>query len=352
MKRAALALASVIILLAGAAVGAARAQSPAEQVARGIRAYQNLDYDSASAILATALAPRDSALADSDRARGLVYLGASELYREHRDSAAAAFGRLLRLDPRYHIDQLVFPPEVTGLFQQVRLNTRAVAVVVPPVSELRSPGDALSIWLYATTVHQVDVAVLRPNGAPLRNLYQGSVGDSVQVRWDGRASDGNPPDSGRYLLQVDSRGSDGRVMRSVVLPLDIARRRGDPLALPAPPADSLFKPEHTPGSSGLRALVTGLAAAAAVTLLPSLIAGGSNASADRFLVAGSLGVAGILGSQALRRPLPIPENIAANRALQEAWQHQVDSVRALNVARRQAVVIGIRAGTSRVVETP
>ena len=352
MTRAAVALAGVVLILAGGAAGAAHAQTPAEQVARGIRAYQNLDYDSAAVLLAAALAPQDSTLADSDRARGLVYLGASQLYREHRDSASAAFGRLLRLDPRYHIDQLVFPPEVTGLFQQVRLITRAVAVVVPPVSELRAPGDALSIWLYATTIHQVDVAVLRPNGVPLRNLYQGSVGDSLQVRWDGRASDGNPPDSGRYLLQVDSRGSDGRVIRSVALPLDVARRRGDPLPLPAPPAASLFRPEHTPGASGVRALVTGLAAAAAVTLLPAVIAGGSNASADRFLVAGSLGVAGILGSQALRRPLPIPENIAANRALQEAWQRQVDSVRTLNIARRQSVVIGIRAGTSRVVEAP
>jgi hypothetical protein len=350
VKRTALALA--LVTCASALAGAARAQAPAEQVARGIRAYRNLDYDSAAVILGAALAQPGSALADSDRVRGLVYLGASELYRERRDSAAAAFGQLLRIDPRYHIDQLIFPPEVTGLFQQVRLITRAVAVVVPPVTELHSAGDALSIWLYATTFHPVDVAVLRPNGVPLRSLYQGGIGDSLELRWDGRASDGNPPDSGRYLLQVDSRGSDGRVARSVALPLDVTRVHPDTLPLPVPVADSLLKPEHSPGGGGLRALATGILAAAAVTLLPSLVAGGSGASNDRYLVAGGLAVAGILGFQVQQRPRPIPANIAANRALQLAWQRRADSVHAQNVTRQQEVRIRIRAGASRVVGAP
>jgi len=350
VKRAALAFA--LVILTGAAAGAVRAQTPTDQVARGIRAYRDLEYDSASAILGAALAQPSSALADSDRVRGLVYLGASALYRERRDSAATLFGRLLRIDPRYHIDQLVFPPEITGLFQQMKLITRAVAVVVPPVTELHSPGDALSIWLYATTFHPVDVAVLRPNGAPLRTLYQGGVGDSLQLRWDGRAADGNPPDSGRYVLQVNSRGGDGRVVRSAMLSLDLTRVRRDTLLLPAPVPNSLLKPEQAPGGSGLRALATGLVAAVAVTVLPSLVAGRSSASADRFVVAGGLSVAGILGLRAQRRAQPIPENIAANRALQLAWQHQADSVHAENVARRQEVRILIRAGTSRVVEAP
>ncbi len=350
MSRAALTLACVAC--ACALAGAARAQTPAEQVARGIRAYQDLEYDSASAILGAALAQPGSALADSDRVRVLVYLGASALYREHRDSAAALFGRLLRLDPRYHIDQLVFPPEISGLFQQVKLITRAVAVVVPPVTELHAAGDALSIWLYATAFHPVDVAVLRPDGAPLRTLYQGGVGDSLQLRWDGRAADGTPPDSGRYMLQVNSRGGDGRVVRSVALPLDLARVRRDTVPLPAPVADSLLKPERSPGGSGVRALATGLAAAVAVAVLPSLVASQSGAFAGRFVVAGGLSLAGILGFRAQSRPQPIPENIAANRALQSAWQRQADSVHAANVSRQQEVRILIRAGTSRVVEAP
>jgi hypothetical protein len=350
VSRAALALAW--LACAGALAGAARAQTPAEQVARGVRAYRDLDYDGATTILRAALSMPGSALADTDRVRALVYLGASELYRDRRDSAAALFGRLLRVDPRYHIDQLVFPPEVTGLFQQVRLVTRAVAVVAPPVTELHAAGDALPIMLYATTFHSVDVAVLRPNGVLLRTVYQGSVGDSLQVRWDGRAADGNPADSGHYQLEVDSRGADGRVVHSVALPLDVSRVRRDTLALPAPPDDSLLKPEQAPGTSGLRALVSGFVTATAVAVLPSLVAGRASASADRFVVAGGLSLAAILGFRAERRPQPIPANIAANRALQAAWQRQADSVHAQNVARRQEVRILIRVGAARVVGAP
>ena len=348
MKRIALALA--VASFATALTAAARAQTPAERVGRGVRAYRDLDYDSAAVILRAAVALPGTALADSDRVRALVYLGASELYQEHRDSAAAAFGRVLRIDPRYQIDQLIFPPEVTGLFQQVRLVTRAVAVVVQPLTELRIAGDAVSIWLYATTFHPVDVTIRRPNGAPLRALYQGGISDSLQLRWDGRALDGTPPDSGRYLLQVDSRGADGRVVRSVVLPLDVARERRDTLPLPAPLNDSLFRPEHVPGGTGLRQVLTGLIGAAAVAVLPSVVAGRASASGDRLVVAGGFGIAAILGFQAARRPQPIPENIAANRALQLAWQHEVDSVHARNVARGQEVRLLIRAGAARVVE--
>ena len=326
--------------------------NPAEQVARGIRAYRNLDYDSASVLLQAALTQPDSLLADSDRVRGLVYLGASELYRERRDSAASLFGRLLRLDPRYHIDQLVFPPEITGLFQQVRLVTRAVAVVVPPDAELRAASDAFPIWLYASTFHPVDVTVLRRNGTALRTVYKGGVGDSLQLRWDGRAADGSPPDSGHYILRVDSHGSDGKVVRSVALPLDISRDRRDTLRLPAPLADSLFKAEYSPGGNGHRALATGLVAAVAATLIPAIVAGKFSPSPDRLTVAWGFGLAGFLGYRVDRQPRPIQGNITANRNLRTGWQRQVDSLHAENLVRQHEVRILIHAGASQVVAAP
>jgi hypothetical protein len=342
-----------LALLAAATARQAQAQTPAEQLARGVRAYRDLDYDSAAVLLRAALAPaRTPALSDPDRIQGLVYLGATELFREHRDSATAAFGRLLLLAPRYRPDQLVFPPEVSTLFQEVRLTTRAVTVSVPALTQIASAGDRLVLWLYATSYHPVDVAVLRSNGVPLRSLYSGGVGDSLQVLWDGRDAAGNPPESGPYLLRVDSRGSAGRVVRSVALPLQVAVVRGDTLPLPSPPADSLFRPEHTAPGSGARALATGLAAAAVTVVLPSLVAGGSGAMGERFAVAGALGAAGVVGFQLQRRPLPIPENVAANRALRLGWQRQADSVRAQNAARRRDVRLDIRAGAAHVTESP
>ena len=341
--------------LALALAGAARAQTPAAQVAHGVRSYQNLDYDSASVLLRAALAVQGGAgLADSDRVRALVYLGATELYRDRRDTAAALFGRLLRIDPRYHIDQLVFPPEVSGLFQQVRTITRAVAVVVPADTEVGGGRDMLAIRLFAASFHPVDLAVVRPGpgGARLRTVYQGNVGDSLLVTWDGRTAEGTPVDSGRYLLQADSRGADGKVTRSVAIPLVISRVRRDTLPLPPPPPVALFKPEHRPGSNGVRGAVAGAAGVLAVLALPSLVAGKFSASGDRLIVAAAFGAAGVLGYRAQRGPQPILENIAANRTLRMSWQHQVDSVHAQNVARRSEVRLRVRAGPVQILGSP
>lgn len=344
--------AAVVGLLALAASWGrpARAQTPAEQLARGVRSYQSLDFDNAAAALRAALARTGPAgLSDTEQARGLVYLGATELYRGHRDSAAAAFGRLLVRDPRYRVDQLLFPPEVTGLFQQVRLTTRAAAVVAPPLTQLQRPSDRLAVWVYTASSQPVDVAVLRANGVPLRSLYRGDVADSLQVSWDGRAADGSLADGGRYLLRVDSRGDDGKVVRSVGLPLDVVQVRRDTLPLPLPLADSLFKPEFRAGSTGYKALVTGLAAATAVVVLPPVLASKAGGMSERFVVAWSLGTAGLFGFQFQRRPQPIPESIAANQALRLAWQRQADSVSAENEARRRNVGLTIRAGVWRPV---
>ena len=350
MNRAASVLA--LVVLAGVAARTARAQTPAERLARGIRAYQNLDYDSAAATLRAALAVSGSAaLNDSGRVSALVYLGATELFRERRDSATAAFRRLLLVDPRYRPDQLVFPPEVSSLFQEVRLDTRAVAVSVQPLTRITAAGDRFVVWLYATSYHPIDVTVRRTSGALVTTLYQGGAGDSLQVLWDGRTNLGVSADSGRFMLQVDSRGSDGRVVRSVGVPLEITTLGGDTLPWPPAPADSLFKPERAAGGTGVRALITGLAAAVTVIALPSLVARGSGGSSDRFAVVGALGVAGLFGFQSQRRPQPIPENIAANLALRLRWRRQADSVRTENAARLASGRLVIRAGPARVIET-
>jgi hypothetical protein len=331
------------VLLASLA-GTARAQTPAEQLARGIRAYADLDYDSAAAILRVALAlPGPPSLTDAERARGLVHLGATEFFRERRDSAGAAFQRLLLLDPRYRPDQLVFPPEVSSLFEEVRLRTRAVAVAVPHLTRIDAAGDRVVAWLYATSYHQIDVAVLRTNGVLVRSVYSGGAGDSLQLLWDGRTAAGAPVEVGSYQLRVDSRGSDARVVRSLVVPLDVERVRADTLPFPPSP-DALLKPERSAGGTGVRALVTGLVGALTVVALPAVVTGGSGGMAERLAVAGAFGTAGLAAFQSQRRAQPIPENIAANQAVRLAWQRQADGVRAANAAKRQEVHLLVRAG--------
>ena len=350
MRRAA---AVVLLALSCALAGAVRAQTPQQRLEAATRAYGNLDYDAAAAALHAALAQTGpQALNDRDRVRALTYLGATELYRNNRDSALAAFRRILRIDPRSRPDELVFPPEVTGLFQEARLDTRIVTIAAPPVTRIQAAGDRLVLWLYATSYHQIDVAVLRSNGVPLRALYQGSIGDSLQLLWDGQDSTRAPAETGAYVLRVDSRGSDGRVVRSVEVPLDIQQSPGDTLPLPPAPADSLFRPERTKPNSGVRALASGLLVAAAAAALPTLISGKSDGMSSRFLVSGVLGVSAIVGFRLQRQPQLIPENAAANQALRLAWQRRVDEVHRANETRKQQVRLLVRAGTPLTTSAP
>jgi len=343
-RAALLALAVLTVSLACAA----RAQSPAEQLALGIRAYGDLDYDSAATLLRAALAlPGPPPLTEAERARALVHLGATELFRERRDSAAAVFQALLFLEPRYRPDQLVFPPEVSSLFEEVRLRTRAVAATVPPITRIDAAGDQVVAWLYATLYHQIDVAVLRANGVRVRSVYAGGAGDSLQLPWDGRTDTGVLVEGGSYQLQVDSRGTDGRVVRSLVVPLSVERVYIDTLPLPPPP-DSLLLPERAAaGGSGVRALVTGLVGAVAVLALPAVMAGGSGGMAERLAVVGAFGTGGFATFLSQRRSQPIPENIAANQAVRLAWRRQADAVRTANAETRLEVHLVVRAGTPR-----
>ena len=341
----------VMVALSGAAAGcsAAQAQEAPALLARGVQAYQDLDYDSAAVFLRGALARPAGGIPDSLRARALAYLGATEYFRERRDSAASAFRQLLVLEPRYRPSQLIFPPEVSSLFEEVRLGTRAVAISVAPLTELAGPGDRMVVRLYATSVHEVSATVVRGQSLVMRTLYNGAIGDSLQVLWDGRDTVGATLDSGRVVLRVTSRGPTGRPERTVEVPLEIRRAGQEPLPLPPPPGESLLRPERRPGGSAMRSLLIGLAGAGLTVALPSVVGSGGDASAARFGVAGAIGVAGIVGSLAAGRPRPIPENIAANRQLRRAWEQQTETTRIENQRRAGTARLIIRASDPRPV---
>ena len=132
----------------------------------------------------------------SERVEGLVYLGAADLFRGRRDSAVAVFKRLVQLDPRYAPDHLVFPPEVTGVFDSVRALTKTVAIVVPPDTQVAPGAGNFSALVLASSFQTVDVTLRYEDGAPFRSLYAGPIGDSLHVLWDGLDAAGQlPPDN-------------------------------------------------------------------------------------------------------------------------------------------------------------
>jgi len=223
------------------------AQSANDLLQQGVRAYQKLEYDAAVALLRESLLRREpSALPDSQRARALSYLAATELFQQQRDSAAAAFRALVRLDPRYRPDELIFPPQVTNLYDEVRRSTKVLSVQVPPVTELHARLEWFTARLVTTSVQSVTATLARDDGTPVRTLYDGPVADSLAVKWDGLTAAGNLPDDGRYVLHVAPRPALDDGPRPLQVTLDITQVPPDTLPWPAPPTSPTLLPG--PGS--------------------------------------------------------------------------------------------------------
>src|SRR5204863_2684131 len=112
----------------------ARAQSANSFLEQGVRAYSVREYDGGAWLLRRALAVEGAgALGTTDAAKALMYLTATEVARNQRDSALAAARRLIVLDARYRPDPQKFPPDVIAVLQDAR---RAA-----PTVSIRAPGD-------------------------------------------------------------------------------------------------------------------------------------------------------------------------------------------------------------------
>jgi len=332
------------LLLGGAQV--LRAQSARELLGQGVRAYQALEYDAAAALLEESLGRDSSGLADSLRARALTYLGATELFRGQRDSAVATFRHLVLLNPRYRPDELIFPPQVTNLFQEVRRATRAIAVAVPPVTELRTRIERFTARVLTSSLADVTVTLAREDGTLMRQLYSGPVADSLLVSWDGLTAAGTAATDGRYLLQVTPRTptADGPRARQVLL--EVKQEPPDTLAWPPEPP---FLPERTSSGPAFRSLAAGLVTGAAAVALPSIMAQGKDATGARFAVGAAVGIAGFVGFFA-HKPRPLEANVRKNASQRDAWMKKLDGVKTENATRLRTMRLVVRAGPETFAE--
>ena len=331
-------------------LAAAQATAPAvAALTEGVRAYDDLDFDRAAGLLRRALSVQGKdALPPADAERALVYLAATELLREHRDTARAVARRLTLANPRFRPDELVFPPQVLTLFQEVRRVTLAVMARAPADTAIRPGSENLAVRLYASTFHDVAAILVSEDGRQLRVLYAGPIGDSLDLHWNGMDSTGQQAASGRYAITVSSLDRNARVARILRLPLEVGRF--DTLPHPAPPADSLLLPEHRAMGPALKALAPGALAGAAIAILPSVIAPDEKTSSARFVIGGTVTIAGIAAFLSHRPGAPIAANVEHNRAIRDAWRREVAEVSRRN-AERHADRISVRTGAA-VVLTP
>jgi hypothetical protein len=334
-----------------ALAGPASAQTSTQLVDRAVQAYGDLDFGDAVGLVRRALAASGaSALSVEDRLRALSYLGAAEFYRGNRDSVRSAFRSLVELEPRFQLDELIFPPEVASQFAIIKRDTKIVRAVLPPVVRMRSGTSGFAPQLYTSSFHRIAASIIRSDGEPVRLLYSGVIGDSLQIVWGGLDSAGVAVGDGRYFLTIESSGSSGAPERLVQVPLDIVARPLDTLPHPPPPADSLFLPERALSGPGFESLIGGLAGGIGIALLPSSVAPGAELSAGRLAVAGAVTVAGVVGFFRRRPGRIIPANVAVNETLRQDWRERVDAVVRQNITRRNEPILEILVGQAMSVE--
>lgn len=329
----------------------AYAQSSVSLLADGIRAYRNLDFDLAAGLLrreAALLSASDAPAAD--QAKALAYLGAADLFRGRRDSATAVFRRLIVFNPRYRPDRLIFPPEVTGFFDGVRHDTKTLAIAVARDTQISVGREWFTLWLVASSFQTLDVTLRYPDGAPFRTLYTGPIGDSLKVQWDGFDAAGGTPAVDRLVLRIASRGPSGELVGMRQLPLELRVLRPDTLAWPLAPAPSQFLPERSAGGPAVRALMGGALVAAAVVSLPAVVGGTDAPSGRRIAVAGTVGLASLLGYILHRPGRPVAANIRANEEVRHAWRQSVASIEAENARLLREVRLVIRAGEPTIIQ--
>jgi hypothetical protein len=310
------------------------AQSGAELVQRGISAYRALEYDEATRHLQRAVSlPASRALSDSTRAEAFAYLGAAALFQGQAESAGVAFNRALEADPRFRADELVFPPEVTEVFEAVRRRTAFVTVRAPRDTTIRPGQDRFTIRLHSSAPHAVFVELALPDGRISRQLYAGGIQDSLDVVWDGLGPDERTVLEGPLSLRVISQGD--LLRRTVHVALETEVQRADTLDFPPPPEQGSLLPERERNSERLGALVKGVMTGIAAAALPSLV-GSSEASRTRYLVGAAIGVAGFVGFATQSEQRSIPANVEANATRRRAWMREVDRIRAENERRRRS----------------
>jgi hypothetical protein len=115
-------------------------------------------------------------------------------------------------------------------------------------------------------------------------------------------------------------------------------------------ADTLFLPESTGRGQTIETLVGGLLMGGTVMLLPSALAPDAQLAGMRLALGSAMSIAGIVGFVVRRPGEPLPQNIAANRALREDWNERTDQIVEENANRITGTQLVIEAGPQRVVE--
>jgi hypothetical protein len=315
-----------------------RAQSGSD-LAQGIQAYRALEMESASWLLRQAL--NNERLKPDERKTALSYLGAAEFYRERHDSAVAAFGELVRLDPEYRLDRLVFPPDAQQVFEEARRLNPSVRVTARSASF--APGSSgLPVRLDANTPQVVVMTFESVSGEVIDTAYRGQIADTATVFWNATGPAVAPAPVGGFVLSVASLDGRGKVARRVELPVHVTRTPENALPIPEPPP---VLPARQPAGPAFVRLGLGIAAASVAYFATPLF---TDKTAPRVLATGLFATAGGIGFWEARPGKPLPANVVANETARAAWRARVANVEEENRRRAVGGTVHVEVGGVRI----
>jgi hypothetical protein len=332
MKARGLALLLLTCLCAAPVAG----QTGPELREQGLSAYRALEMEAAARFLRLALAAQD--LPDNLTLSTEAYLGAAEFYRNRPDSSRAAFRRIVLRDPRFRLDPVTFPPQVTDAFDEVRLATPAVSVEIPRRVTFEPGSGGLTAQVFTSGPHVVRSRIEEADGDAVRTLFDRRVEDNTSITWDGAGARGAQLANGLYVWSFASLGGDGAVLRTLDVPVRLERTTISSRGLPARPT---MLPETNPSGPALIRLGAGLGLAALSWIATPAF---TDNDVPRIALTATFAAAGIIGFFEKQPGKPIPENVLANRAALEAWEAEVRRLNQADQRLRPGPRILLEAG--------
>lgn len=311
-------------------------------VERGITAYRAGEYDNAAALLwrGLALGGLDT-VSGKRRTEALGYLGAAETFRGDTAAAVSAFVQALAFDPRYRVDDLIFPPVVTRIFNSARLATAFTTVRAPGDTVIVAGSRGITFLFFASAPHDVVVSIVADRGGAAQRIHAGPINDSLTLSWNGLTSSAATAVDGAYVLRVQSRGASASSETTV--PLNVVGLPVDTLVPPVRPQGSGAQATQRRGLPPTKALAIGTIAGAAAIFLPPMMSDAGSELSERYFVGGVLGAAGVFAFFKGKQELRASARSAAQQKALEDWQLAYDAVIGENERRKRSRQLRITA---------
>ena len=145
-----------------------RAQEDTVQI--GIQAYLNLEFQRTRRIR-NSLA-YNASIAEETRMTALSYLAATNVFLGQESAAEIVYCHLLIQDPTFRPDQLMFPPEVTSFFEDVRKGTRVVRALFDESIVVEIGMESVLVDIVSSSEHSVVVEMHYAGGTAYARLFR------------------------------------------------------------------------------------------------------------------------------------------------------------------------------------